>query len=164
MGSILPPWIRGATRRLAQSFIEAGVRRGYSGAQIIRQLREAGLSYRRQEMYRDIRWWRDVVDRGSGMKYLRRDITIPEHWYLETPADWGARYATRYELRWRHPETGEETTSDIWVHHDIPLSRAEIEEDLLPDVLAGSPPKPEEQGFELVSAVPKYGVKSLAYG
>lgn len=162
--AVLPPWITGPTRRIAQAFIEAGIRRGLSGREILQTLRRSGLGYRTQEFYRDYRWWREVIEKGSGMKYLPRDRTIPSHWYLETIADWGSRFATRYELRWRHPETGEETTSDIWIHHDVPLSRAELEEALLPATLEASPPRPEKEGYELVSAVPKYGVRSLPYG
>jgi len=125
---ILPPWITEPTRKLAQSFIESGLRRGLSGAEILRALREAGLGYRTVEFYRDVRYWRDIIEHGSPMKYIAKTLKIPEHWYLQTSADWGAKYVTRYLIRVFDPETGRTTERPVWVKHDEPLSRRELEE------------------------------------
>jgi len=159
---ILPPWVTDWRRRTAQSLIESGVRRGLSGRRILEGLRQRGLGYRTQEFYRDYRWWREVAERGVGMKYLPRDRTIPEHMMIDTIAPWRHEYNVLYELRYLDPQTGRIEKEYLWVGTDEPPTRSVLEDVELPRLLGDSPPESEKVGRELVSYVPLYGVHSLA--
>lgn len=158
---ILPPWIEEPARKLAQSFIESGLRRGLSGRDILEALREAGLGYRTQEFYRDVRWWQNIIESGSPMKYIAKELKIPTHWYLPTPADWGARYVTRYLIEVFNRLTGETETRPVWVKHDEPLSRRELEE-IIEE--SQGPPGVEKyfpEPFEVRPLYPLYGLQSV---
>ena len=168
--SILPEWVTGAIRRTAQTFIEYGLRRGLSGREITDILRSAGLGYRTSEIYRDIRWWRELIESGSPMKYISRRAVPSMRWYMESPHALGARYMTRVRVDLVNKLTGETKSRYPWVKHthmeagvEVPdtaltKTRAEIEEAAIRAVKSPEGTRPESEEWEVVGARPLYGL------
>jgi len=168
--SILPEWVTGAIRRTAQTFIEHGVRSGLSGRQITEVLRSAGLGYRTSEIYRDIRWWRELIESGSPMKYIARSAIPSTRWYMESPFALGARFMTRVRVDLVNKLTGEVKSRYPWVYHthmeagvEVPdtaltKTRAEIEEAAIGAVKGPEATAAEPEEYEVVRAVPLYGL------
>ena len=60
-------------RRLAQNFIEKGVRANMAPSAIADAVRKAGFRLPRMTILNDAYTWQSIIRRGSGMKYLSRD-------------------------------------------------------------------------------------------
>jgi len=166
---ILPEWITGNVRRLAQTFIEQGARAGLEPFQIIETLRREGFTYRTADMYRDIRYWKEVVERGSPMKYIRRSAVPSERWYMTNPSALGARYITRVRVDLVNRITGERKARFPWVRHthmeagvEVPdtaltKTRAEIEESAVRAVTSPDYAGSETEEWEVERVIPLYG-------
>jgi len=167
---ILPPWVVTEVRRTAQTFIEYGLRKGLSGRQIERMLREANMGYRSSEIFRDIRWWKELIEKGSRMKYMPRWGVPSRAWYMESPFALGARFMTRVRVDLYNPLTGQEKSRFPWVAHthmeagvevpdtELTKTRAEIEEAAIRSVTSPEGTRPESEEWEVVGVRPLYGL------
>ena len=167
--SILPEWITGNIRRMAQTFIERGARAGLEPFRIIETLRSEGLTYRTADMYRDIRYWRELAERGSPMKYITRSAVPSMRWYMENPKALGARFMTRVRIDLVNTITGETKSRFPWVYHThmeagvetpdtaLTKTRAEIEEAAVRAVMSPEGTRPESEEWQVVRTMPMYG-------
>ena len=167
---ILPPWVTGSKRRSAQTFIEWALRGGHSGNWIVRALRASNLGYRTSEIYRDIRYWKEMIERGSRMKYMPRFAVPSAEWYMPSKYALGARWMTRVRVDLRNVLTGEEKARYPWVAHthmeagvEVPdtaltKTRAEIEEAAIRAVKESGYPRAESEEWEVVGVRPLYGL------
>jgi hypothetical protein len=91
-----------------QPFIAAAAQQYESGAEWIRASREAGTSYRTQDMYADWRREHGLALHEAQIKAMSPDKTPPQSFWTETPWD-GLSTSLLYEFRveLRDIETGE---------------------------------------------------------
>lgn len=114
-------------RGLAQNWIEELIHEGMSNTEITDWLREQGLSYRNQEMYRDINRYRLE---GFGEEYIHNlgvDDPVPEKymrtWYGNTRYDY--RVVIKYE--YLDKQTGMVDVEGTTLYFDHPPSQSEVE-------------------------------------
>ena len=133
-------------------------------------LRSAGLGYRSSEVFRDIRYWREMIEKGSPMKYITRTAVPSPRWYVESKFALGARYMTRVRVDLVNRLTGETKSRYPWVYHThmeagvevadtaLTKTRAEIEESAIRAVTSPEGYQPESEEWEVVGARPLYGL------
>lgn len=120
-------------------------KKGISGSRFIRDMKAAGLSYRRSDMLTD---WRDAnnIMKVEGLaRYVRRGY-VPSQSIAQLQArklDKEYHYVVRVESRLR-PDV-DFTTRFIQIGADTPLTVEEIEREAFERTFGQSPPKPEEE-------------------
>jgi len=133
-------------------------------------LRASNLGYRTSEVYRDIRWWKEMIERGSRMKYMPRSAIPSREWYMPSKYALGARWMTRVRVDLRNVLTGEEKARFPWVAHthmeagvevpdtELTKTRAEIEEAAVKSVTSPEGSRPLSEEWEVVGVRPLYGL------
>jgi len=79
-------------KAIAQDIFKAMAGKGFSAARLISYAREAGGTYRRQDMLADIRKYEGRVKYQANIEKLGFDQTVPRAWMVDTPLDQPARY------------------------------------------------------------------------
>lgn len=114
---LFPLWAVGPTRVMAQSFILSGIRRGLSANRIQDALQLKDLGYRRTEILKDVRYWKDALEAGSKIKYTWLNEVVNPNLYAETRWRMGARYETVCRVRYKDRITGESHEDYVTVTH-----------------------------------------------
>jgi len=115
---LFPTWAVGPTRVLSQSFILSGVRRGLSANRIQDALQLKDLGYRRTDILKDVRYWKDALETGSKIKYTWHNEVVNPNLYTETRWRMGARYETVCRVRYNDRVTGESYEEYVTVKHE----------------------------------------------
>jgi len=101
--------IRASARLLLPGYIEAGL----SGNMIIKTLRQAGLSYRRTDLLKDIRIMKGIAISATRIKNVRKDRIPSSQVFARGPTPHNAEYAYQVRLSSFDPYTGK--AADTWV-------------------------------------------------
>ncbi len=125
------------TRNLVHLKMKSAQRKGTSASKFISQMREAGLSYRRQDMLSD---WRDVGDieaKEGRMRYVRKDYRpTKEIAQVRLWDKMSKEYMIKVQV-WSQVRPGEPLTERfVNVMSDKPLTPHEVEQavmEKLPD-------------------------------
>jgi len=102
---------------MSQSFILSGIRRGLSANSIQDALQLKDLGYRRTEVLKDVRYWKDALEQGSKIKYTWSGETVNPNLYAETRWRMSARYETVTRVRYRDRISGESYEDYVTVTH-----------------------------------------------
>jgi len=114
--------------------VEKAVSLGMTGSAIVDSLREAGLGYRTQDIYADVR-------RVSGRRLYEEPISrllptsfVPVHMVEELPYNMTTNYWYRVRATYLDPSTGQETERHFIHGTDDWLSKQQVTEELEADV------------------------------
>lgn len=148
MSELMQGWSQ--ARRIGQPFVSRGVREHESGASWIREMREAGLGYRDQDMYADWRREQGLALHEAQLRVMSPDQTPPREFWTDTPWD-GLSTSLLYEFRveLRDKETQEVIEEFRAVGSNKLITLEEAADDYIRRVNEGlSDPR-----YEVVSAV-----------
>jgi len=131
-------------------WISGMVKSGFSGRQILKEMRAQGHKIRDSTFYRDLRIIKASLGTWRGMENIRRDAVIHEEYYRTAKSPLPTRYQTVFEIVGQHKETGEIRTFHSTVGHDTLLSRGELEEYALEGWGEGQDPSDEYEPIRIV--------------
>ena len=108
-------------------FFERAARMGMSGRSLLSKLRKYGMGYRTQTFYRDYRMIKEAIKPWENMKYIRKDMFLPQKWYVKTSSPLATNYQTVVEFRAWHTTEQRWVTRTVTVAHDRRMKRKNIE-------------------------------------
>lgn len=125
LGRLTGEAIRGLARNLFAGFYE----RGISANEALRELRDAGLGYRRQDFLNDFRLGESAWSQETKVRYVGLD-KIPSEGILE-PLYHGVpdRYSMVFKVSGVNTETGESDTRYFFYHRNSLESRRNMEQE-----------------------------------
>jgi len=108
----------GAWINIAKSFVRSFAEKGVGARTTFNYLRRWGLSniklgFGKPHIYKEYRFWREVIRKRQGLRALKRTVRIPKSLFTLTDLD--LRYTYRYTIRYRifDTRTGEERFEDF---------------------------------------------------
>lgn len=99
-------------------FLEKGVREGLSFNQIIRLAREQGISYRRQDMLRDLRIISKAIGKFDWQQRSPMNRVVDEEFVVRTHKPTVRKFVVTFEVKFMDTLTGETITKHLSVTSD----------------------------------------------
>ena len=130
-------------RRFAQQYIWSGVRKGLNPYKIVKGLKNANLSYRNQWMYRDVKFWKSVIDKMKSNMELDPNTVITEKDTLPYVFHSNYKYLAHFNVMYDDPLTGEAINREV----TFPLGYYEGDEFVGLDHLEHTPAEMWEMGL-----------------
>lgn len=113
-------------RRIAQSYIQSGIKRGLSGGQIIGALQKGGWWYKATDFGKDFSFWQDAFQKTLNIRYTNLQALMNPKHYIPTQWHMSARWETLFEVRTRNYATGETSERFVTIAHTHEEAGAEL--------------------------------------
>ena len=94
-------------RRMAFEYMRSGLQRGESLTHIVNLIRDAGLGYRRKQMFSDIHDLRDSLQDSEKMRFTNKNKVISADRYIPSTRVKGAKFETIVKYKGINRKTGE---------------------------------------------------------
>jgi hypothetical protein len=117
------------TRGQAQSFIPGMVGEGLTNAQIVDNLKLAGLSYRTANMYADVNRIRLEQFAGEGLKGFDVDTPVPSNLMKEWQGETDFKYRVVVQYDYTDSNAGMQYNAGTTLYYDEPPTVSQVLED-----------------------------------
>ncbi len=135
----------GAIRELARNLFPGFYDRGISANEALRELRDAGLGYRRQDFLSDFRQGASLFDQETKVRFVGLDRLPSEGILVEQYHHVPDRYSFVFKASGVDLETGERDNRYFFYHRNSLTTRGEMEQDAQEWFAS----KSDSYGFEL---------------
>lgn len=113
-------------RNLAREYIPGLIEEGYANTEITNILRREGLSYRNQDMFRDINLYRLENFGATQIKGIGFDTPIPDRLMRDRPNNSGYEYSAVVKYAYIDAGTGIEVQSGTTLYYNEQPSQAQV--------------------------------------
>jgi hypothetical protein len=119
----------GVMRAVGRLAIAGFTAQGFTANRIINELRALGLSYRRQTMLEDIRYFTGKLKLEDAVRRVGADVLFPQHAMVETYLRRARKYRVFGDLTIEDPVTGEKLTRTVSFYTNKRASKRDWEQD-----------------------------------